>query len=376
MFRVVIVEDEKPILELMKVIIGRNPHCTIVGTFSNPLEAVSSLPELRPDIAFLDVEMPRMNGLELAMKLNERQGHTKIVFTTAYKEYALEAFQVYAFDYILKPVTPASIERITNRLLKLMRPADQTEQMEQQIRHASIRCFGGFEVKNPDGVLVHWPTRKTEELFAFFLCHPRQNVSKWHLADILWPDMLEDRASHNLHNTIYRLKKLMKEQEIGMDIVKTNEGYMLDTQDVRYDLLEFQSCEAVQADGKQDVAQADRLFAMYRGTLLERKDFLWKSKLEEGYAKQYTALVRGLVGRDVAAQEWGKAEQKLDMYLSIVPLNEEMNQLLMDVYASSGRRERIVKHYASFEELYRRELGIEPPKEMSAKAAAYVETGN
>ncbi|NOU75034.1 response regulator [Paenibacillus sp. LMG 31458] len=373
MFRVVIVEDEKPILELMKVIIGRNPHCTIVGTFSNPLEAVTSLPELRPDIAFLDVEMPRMNGLELAVKLNEQQGHTKIVFTTAYKEYALEAFQVYAFDYILKPVTPSSIERVTNRLLKLERPAEQTE---RPIRHASIRCFGGLEVKNPDGVLVRWPTRKTEELLAFFLCHPGKDISKWHLADILWPDMLEDRASHNLHNTIYRLKKLLKEQEIGMDIVKTNEGYMLDPLEVQYDLLEFHRCEPTLLEDMPDAAQAERACSLYRGLLLERKDYLWKPPLEEGYSKQYTSLVRGLVGRDVAAQDWEKAEQKLDLYLSIFPLNEEMNQFLMDVYASSGRRERIAKHYASFEQLYRRELGIEPPKEMSAKAAAYLETGN
>ncbi len=236
LIRVVIVEDEKPILELMKVLIGRNPHYSIIGAFTNPQEALTAILELKPDLTFLDVEMPKMNGLELAQRINDMMEQTRIIFTTAYKEYALDAFKVYAFDYILKPVTPAAIERITSRLLKL---EQVTEPNVIKTRQSVIRCFGSLEVRNPEGSLVRWPTKKTEELFAYFLCHPGQDINKWYLADMLWPDMLEDRASHNLHNTIYRLKKLLKEQEIGMDILKTNDGYMIDTLGSMYDLLEF-----------------------------------------------------------------------------------------------------------------------------------------
>ncbi|NOV01013.1 response regulator [Paenibacillus planticolens] len=366
MFKVIIVEDEKPVLELMKVIIGRNGHYDIVGAFSNGHEALERLPELRPDIAFLDVEMPKMNGLELAQRLNEISEHTRVVFTTAYKDYAVDAFKVYAFDYLLKPVTPDAIERLTHRLLKLERPAAAEEKQE---RGALVRCLGGFDVRSPDGTVVRWPTRKTEELFAYFLCHPKQDMSKWQLADMLWPDMPEDRGSHNLHNTIYRLKKLLKEQEIGMDIVKTNDGYMLDPLQARYDLIEFQI--AVR-EGSHDYAQAERACSLYRGSLLDRKDYLWKSQLEEGYAKQYTALLRSLASRDMADQAWGKAEQRMDVYLSIYPLDEDMNQLLMDVYASSGRPERALKHFSSFDALYRQELGVELPKAMRDRVSAYL----
>ncbi|TXK83710.1 response regulator [Paenibacillus sp. N3.4] len=371
MFNVVIVEDEKPILELMKVLIGRNPHYTITGAFSNPLEALDRLPSLRPDVVFLDVEMPKINGLELAHRLNEISDQTRIVFTTAYKEYALDAFQVYAFDYILKPVTPTAIERVTNRLIKQNRTSVQPGE-QARVMHASNRCFGGFEVRNPQGTLVRWPTRKTEELYAFFLCHPGQDISKWHLADILWPDMLEERASHNLHNTIYRLKKILKEQELGMDIQKTNEGYMLDTLHATYDLLEFQNSGLAPTEGVQDEAQAERLCTLYQGPLLDRKDYLWKVQLEVGYGKQYTGLVRSLIGKDMKRQDWGRAEQRLDTYLSLYPLNEDMQQLLMDVYVISGKREQIAKHYVSFEAHYRRELGIEPPKEMRKKIENYL----
>ncbi|MFD2170440.1 response regulator [Tumebacillus lipolyticus] len=369
LFNVVIVEDEKSVLDLMQYVVGQNQNYNIVGAFSNPLEALASLPELRADVVFLDVEMPKMNGLELAQKINEMTDQTKIVFTTAYKEYALDAFKVYAFDYILKPVTPMEIERIMNRLLKQRPPVVRVEQPRRQ---STIRCFGGFEVRNPEGALVRWPTRKTEELFAFFLCHPGRDISKWRLSDFLWSEMDEDRATHNLHNTIYRLKKMLKGHEIGMDIRKTIDGYLLDTADQTYDVLAFQQHDFSSANGVGDVARAEQLCAQYAGPLLERKDYLWKAPLEEQFRKQYTSLVRNLTRQDFAAQEWAKAERRLEAYLTAYPLHEEMNLALLQVYSHSGNKESFAKQYARFEAAYRQELGLAPPAEMKSQADSFL----
>lgn len=376
MFTVVIVEDEKPILELMKVVVGRNPHCRIIGAFNNPLEALEKLPELKPDIAFLDVEMPKLSGIELAQRLNECCEGTRIVFTTAYKEYALEAFRVFAFDYILKPVMTSAIDRITTRLLK---EADRTGSSGESpppepVHKASIHCLGGFEVRSPKGELVRWPTRKTEELFAYLLCWPDQDISKWKLMDLLWPEMNEERAIHNLHNTVYRLKKLIKEQDIGMDVVKTGDGYLLKTQDTRYDLLEF--LQGMTAQGYKKEAEPERLealFALYRGPLLGHKDYMWKVQLEESCGKQYRALGCRLAERYMAQGEWSKAEQRLLSCLSFYPLEEELHLLLLEVYAAAGKRERIARHFNLFEMQYRKEMGMEVPAEISKKARMYME---
>ncbi|OMF44049.1 hypothetical protein C5G87_10875 [Paenibacillus peoriae] len=370
MFNVVIVEDEIPILNLMKHVIGQNPYFTIIGAFTSSLEALASLPVLRPDVAFLDVEMPKMNGLELAENIYEASEQTKIIFTTAYKHYALDAFKVYAFDYILKPVTPVAIERVANRLVKLHRPVGDAK---QQVGLPSIRCFGGFEVRSPRGTLIRFPTRKTEELFAYFLCHPGQNLNKWRLTDLLWPDMSEDRASHNLHNTMYRLKKLLKEQEMGMEIQKTNQGYMLEPSDLTYDVLEYEGYDYTRVLGLQDAAQAEHVCSLYKGPLLERKDYFWKAPLEEVFYKQYTTLVRSLIQQDFAREDWEKAEQRMDGYLTMYPLHEEMNQILLSIYASSGEKEKMLKHYAQLEASYRRELGVEPPQELRSQKASYLE---
>ncbi|WP_240419296.1 response regulator [Paenibacillus periandrae] len=369
MFKVIIVEDEKPILDLMKYVIGHNQNYNIIGAFTNPLEALACLPLLKPDVVFLDVEMPRMNGLELAQKIVELSEEIRIIFTTAYRQYALDAFEVFAFDYILKPVTPAAIERVASRLIKKQKPALPAEQEDQR---ASIHCFGGFEVRNREGVTIRFPTRKSEELFAFFLCHPGKELSKWHLVDLLWPQMQEDRSSHNLHNTIYRLKKILKEHRIGIDIQNTNEGYRMEVSDFMYDVLAFDRQRSALNGVLQDHAHMDWLCSLYKGPLLDRKDYVWKTSLEEGYVKQYTLLVRTLIESDMVAQEWTKAELRLDAYLSLYPLHEEMNQLLMDIFTRSGNTEKIAKHYERFAASYRREIGLEPSQEMRDRMTTYI----
>ncbi|MEK3794846.1 response regulator [Paenibacillus sp. FSL R7-0204] len=360
MFRVVVVEDEKPILELMKVLIGRNPNLQIVGAYSNPFEALGALPSLKPDLAFLDIEMPRLSGLELAHRINECCEQTRIVFSTAYKEYALEAFNVFAFDYILKPITPASVQRITDRLLKIM---NQSAVVTPKNR-VSIRCFGSFEVRNSQGMLVRWPTRKTEELFAYLLCYPNQEAEKWQLVEALWPEMDEERAVHNLHNTIYRLKKLLKEHKLGLDVGKTGQGYQLETFVTSYDLLEFQGYVPARSDAQEDISHLDSLCALYRGHLFERKDYLWKHRLEEEYSKRFMSMAQNLGRLCLARKDWESAEQRLSAYLTLYPFDENINLLLMKVYVSSGKREKMTRHYSEFENRYCKEFGIAPPREM------------
>ncbi|MCD9025818.1 AfsR/SARP family transcriptional regulator [Cohnella silvisoli] len=129
-----------------------------------------------------------------------------------------------AVDYLLKPITPDSLERVVARLLKnhekraALRPPAAAED-------PPVRCLGTFETRGKDGKLVNWPTWKTEELFAHLLSYPNRLPGKWHLVDLLWSELDEDRALNNLHNTVYRLKKALKEAGIEVDLTHMNEGH-------------------------------------------------------------------------------------------------------------------------------------------------------
>lgn len=100
-FKVLIVDDESLSRRRIRRLLAFEPDCEVLGECANGIEAVSSLERERPDILFLDVQMPDMNGFEVVQAIEKWR--PLIIFTSAYDEYALRAFEVRAFDYLLKP---------------------------------------------------------------------------------------------------------------------------------------------------------------------------------------------------------------------------------------------------------------------------------
>lgn len=103
MIRVMIVDDEAPARERLAGLIGADPDFQVAAQTANGLEAMRLLKQDPVDLVFLDIQMPEMNGLELASYLAEWKTPPLIVFATAYDEYAVKAFEAHAIDYILKP---------------------------------------------------------------------------------------------------------------------------------------------------------------------------------------------------------------------------------------------------------------------------------
>jgi len=99
----IIIDDEPLAREALKILIGDNKEMTLLASLGDPEEAETLIPALRPDLVFLDIEMPGQTGLELAQKISPE---TMIIFTTAHPQYAVESYNIQALDYILKPVKP------------------------------------------------------------------------------------------------------------------------------------------------------------------------------------------------------------------------------------------------------------------------------
>jgi two-component system LytT family response regulator len=100
-FKVLIVDDERLSRRRVRRLLSLEPDCEVSGECANGAEAVTSLKQARPDIIFLDVQMPEMDGFEVARAMADAK--PLVIFTSAYDEYALRAFEVQAFDYLLKP---------------------------------------------------------------------------------------------------------------------------------------------------------------------------------------------------------------------------------------------------------------------------------
>ena len=117
--KVLIVDDEKLALSRLNRILEEE-GITSITAFNNPIDAIKELSKTKFDIAFLDISMPGMNGLELANIILEMNPNTFIVFQTAYQEYALEAFSHGGFDYLLKPISNESVRKTLDKIEKFM----------------------------------------------------------------------------------------------------------------------------------------------------------------------------------------------------------------------------------------------------------------
>ena len=118
--RALIADDEVHLAHYLRDQLARQwPELEIVAIARNGLEAVAQIAELQPDIAFLDIQMPGLTGLEVAAGI---EGLTRVVFVTAYDEYALTAFDAEALDYVLKPVTAERLARTVERLQRALEP--------------------------------------------------------------------------------------------------------------------------------------------------------------------------------------------------------------------------------------------------------------
>jgi DNA-binding LytR/AlgR family response regulator len=124
--RALVVDDEQLAREELSYLLAQTGGVTVVGEATNGIEAIGLIEDLTPDVVFLDVQMPGMNGFEVARQLISRQALSEIVFVTAYDQYAIEGFQVNAVDYLLKPVDAQRLEQAlqrTRRRLQSDRPA-------------------------------------------------------------------------------------------------------------------------------------------------------------------------------------------------------------------------------------------------------------
>lgn len=118
MLRIVLLDDERSAITLLRHKLLKNfpEEVQIVGAFNDPEEALTALPELSPDILFLDVEMPNTNGFEVLERIANRK--FDVIFTTAYPQYAVAAIRNSALDYLVKPIDEADLRKAVERALE------------------------------------------------------------------------------------------------------------------------------------------------------------------------------------------------------------------------------------------------------------------
>jgi two-component system LytT family response regulator/two-component system response regulator LytT len=140
--RVMVVDDEQLAREELCYQLDRLGEVEVVAQAGNGVEALSAAERAQPDVVFLDIQMPGLNGFEVARRLLEAPDQPALVFVTAFDQHAVEAFEVNAVDYLLKPVDASRLEQALGRArrrLNLDRPGPLNDQLEQLVKMMSNR---------------------------------------------------------------------------------------------------------------------------------------------------------------------------------------------------------------------------------------------
>ena len=224
---ILLVDDEElQLIRLEKEAKKVFPIDTDILIYKNPMEALKDSKDKKVDIAFLDIEMPGMNGIQLAKELKKINPLVNIIFVTAYDNYALEAYKIHASGYLSKPVKASKIQE---ELEQLRHPIEIDGQKKLQ-----IKCFGNFEAFH-NGEPIRFSYKKSKELFAYLVDREGSAININELNAVLWE---EDHPSY-LRNLIADVQQSLKAIDCGDVFIKRYNECYIDVDKVDCDAYEY-----------------------------------------------------------------------------------------------------------------------------------------
>lgn len=238
-------DDERLALNLLASAIREAAPDAELHTFSKTGEVLAFAQAASCDVAFLDIHMRTMTGLELARRLKELQPHVNIIFVTGYREYAFDAMKLHASGYIEKPVT---VEKVLYELSNLRHAVAA----EMPLAILKVVCFGNFTVCTRSGEMLHFDRAKSKECFAYLVSRCGNSCSIRELAGILFEDQPYDRKQANyVQQIITAMMRSLREAGAEKVIRKSYNALSVDPAKLDCDYYRFRAGESAAVNSYQ-----------------------------------------------------------------------------------------------------------------------------
>ena len=232
--RAIVVDDEQMAIENLKMKLASDGRIDAVETFRSPIKALDYIKDNPVEIAFLDINMPVMDGLAMAKEMKEIKPDCAIVFVTGYSEYSVEAYKMHVSGYLMKPASAEDIRNEIDFAIE-MREANQSTS-DAPLR---VQCFGNFEVF-VNGRPAEFKYSKTKELFAYLVSVKGKVVTNDELCRILWEDeeITMSKKSY-FRNMIADLTNVLKDAGKSDILVRQRSSMSLDTEGMECDYFDW-----------------------------------------------------------------------------------------------------------------------------------------
>jgi len=356
MISAVIIDDERHAIKEIKFYLKKYTEISVVASFVNPLEALKKLPELKPQLVFLDIQMPQLLGIDVGSSILDILPETEIVFVTAYDQYAMEAFELNAIAYILKPIGQ---ERFENSMRKVIKRVQKTKPVISRKR-LKVQCFGTFKVRWEDEEPLKWRSEKTKEVFAYLLMNAGKEFTRDQIIEVVFRDIEIDKAIKQLHNAIYYIRKSLQEYGVVKRLIKIHGNYCVTLGGIYFDKQEWQKLLEIH-EAEMSMNQIEKI---YKGSYLEGTDWPWADIDRENFRNEYVNLLNRLAKFNISKGKYELAENCLCKAYRKNPYVEKTSLNLLRLYIETNQNSKAMLHFKEFEQVLRDELNLPPPKEM------------
>jgi two-component SAPR family response regulator len=210
----IIVEDEALMIRKFVRMCSDIEDLHINGKFENPIEALEYVKKNSVEVAFLDIELPLMDGIKLACKIREIQKNTIIVFITAFDAYIRDSNNIGADYYLVKPYTKEALQHMMEKIRVLS---------DRQNKDIYIQTFGRFVVKkNGEPIRIQG---KAKEILALIVIKQGKEVSNEELYSVIWEGRPYSNANMAVYyNALRSLKRSLSEAGIDKILLSTSRG--------------------------------------------------------------------------------------------------------------------------------------------------------
>jgi len=312
------------------------------------------------DTVFLDLEMGGLHGIQFAELLYNEKQEVRIVFVTAYSQYALEAFDLNAVDYLLKPISGERLNKTIEKLKKELSISKKQSVADSfEGNKLYVHTLGAYWMSDGKGnIPIKWRTKKVKELFAFLMHHKVHPVHRTVIMEELWPDTFTDKGAALLHTTVYQLRKLLKDIGYENAIQYGNEQYILDV-DIDSDIKQLQNLFRLTEPKQEDIKA---MIALYEGDYFEQEEYSWviydQQKTRKAFLQQMERYILILIKespKDIFLENCLVRMLQIDIY------NDDYIYQLMQLYERTGNSRKFMEVYNNYRVKLKEELGLNIP---------------